>query len=1197
MLTRVRAFFLKTPVIVVLGLFAAYLLFAWLAFEPLVKWAATKFIADKSAHKLTLAEARFDPFAWSVRLRGLALAEPDGKPLLAFDELFVDFSAASLGRRAWTFDDISLRAPRARVVLRADGSLNWSALLAAFRSEEENKDEPLPRLLIGRFNLADGQVELVDEKVAGGFALTLDPLSLSLRDLSTLLDDKGAHTLAAITPQGARIRWKGEFTLNPLLASGEIAIDQLLLAKLWPYLDARLDMRPPEGVAAMAVGYRAAYADKQVSLTLHDLGLDLEGLALRGNGAVEDAVRLDRLAVSGGRFDLASRTLDIGEIALRGGHVQLHRGANGRLDVEDWFVPTAAPAPAHAAESPATSAEATPEPQTEAAATPASAAAQPWRVNLGKFNLDGIGIRFTDAGFVSPLLAEVANLRVVFAAEAEAGGAAPKALLRDLGIDVSGVRLLSAGVSAPLLVLGGVALEGGEIDLAARAARVASLAMLNGKLEVSRDARGDIALLRALRRAAAVAPPAPPAASANDAAWRFRVEQVGLSGFQLGVRDESVRPAAGLTLERIEASASGVSEDMRKPLPVKLAFQVRQGGSFQAEGKVVPATPSAELTLKLVNLALAPAQPYLADVANLELASGLATLRGVARYDGKAPTARQAGFKGGFNVSDLLLKESEGGDRFLAWKTLASDSLRASPSALEIDELRFDGLGAKLIIHEDKSTNLKRILRSAAAEAVARDAPPRGEGEPAPPARNQLAPPAATTPQPRGEDAFRLAIDRVRVEQGEVDFADLSLMLPFGARVHELKGAINGIGNQTRAPAELELDGRVDEFGLARVVGQIDLFDPTGFMDLKTVFRNVEMNRLTPYTATFAGYKIESGKLSLDLEYKIEQRQLRGENQIIMDKLTLGEKLEGPNIKHLPLELAIAILSDSNGRIDLGLPVSGSLDDPQFSYGAIIWKAIGNILTKIVTAPFRALGALFGGGGEKLEQIAFEAGAARLTPPEREKFKQIAQILDKRPGLALSIRGAWSAEIDRPAMIEARLRRAVAEKMGIELAAGEDPGPISTANPKSRTALEALYAARLGDEAWNELRERWRQANPDSKQESGAGRMLSRLKGLIKPEQPLSAEELAELKGTDLHWLLYRRLLAGESVDDADLRRLAEARAKAVRDGIVAAGAPPQRVGVAAIEVYPGEDGEVPARLELGVAKRVEAPARNGPAD
>jgi hypothetical protein len=518
--------------------------------------------------------------------------------------------------------------------------------------------------------------------------------------------------------------------------------------------------------------------------------------------------------------------------------------------------------------------------------------------------------------------------------------------------------------------------------------------------------------------------------------------------------------------------------------------------------------------------------------------------------------------------------------------------VRANPTSLDIEELRLNKLDAKLVIFKDKTVNLTRILKSPPDASVADPvANPAATAEATDAAVVAEAPKAgvqktAAKPVEPVQPAFRVAIERVRIENSEMDFADYSLALPFGTRIHSLKGAFNGITTQPGALAELEIDGQVDEFGLARAVGQVDLFNPTGFMDIKTVFRNVEMTNLTPYSATFAGRKIASGKLSLDLEYKIKARQLLGENQIIMDKLVLGERVESPTAMNLPLDLAIAILQDSDGKIDLGLPVSGSLDDPQFSYGRIIWKAIGNILTKIVTAPFRALGALFGGGGEKLEKLAFEAGEDALTPPEKEKFKQISQILNKRPGLALSIYGVWSTEVDRPVLKENQLRRAVAEKMGIKLAPGEDAGPISTANPKSRTALEALYAQRFSEAEWLSLNAKWRQANPDKKPESGAGKMVSRLKGLFKKEEPISAEDLAQLKDVDLHGLLYQRLLDKETVSDAVLQQLAQRRGEAALNGLVAAGAPAERVKLGEAQAVEASGREVQAKLELGVAKK-----------
>jgi hypothetical protein len=1032
------------------------------------------------------------------------------------------------------------------------------------------------------------------------FKTSLDPIDFTLNNLSTLPEDKGAYTLSTITQWDARIRWKGDFSLNPVLATGELAIDQFSLARYWPYLKGNLALAEPDGIAAMALNYRAAYADKNLSLVLDKLGFSLEGLALKGLKDSQPAVKLEKLKLTGGRFDLEKRELQVGEISLNGGKIALKRGVNGRLDIEDWFPPaTAKPETPSVETAPVTTA------QTAKPTTPVPDAT--WKINLDRFALNGLGVQFTDAGFAKPLLAEVGNVQIGFAAKVTAGGAQTQAVVEGLGIDISGIRLLSGTASNPLFVLGGIALAEGHIDLAARQANVGMVSLSNGKMDLVRDAQGSLALLDAFTPApgksvvpSKVAGKSVSKTTAAEEAWGYQIEQINLAGFQIGVLDESVQPAAVLTLDKIEASVSGVTDNLNTALPVSLGFQVKQGGHFKAEGKLTPAMPAADVKFRLSNLALSPAQPYLAQAANLKLASGRLSTQGRVRFDGKQPDSPKVDFVGGFDVVDLLLSETESGERFLAWQQLVSDSVRANPTSLDIEELRLNKLDAKLVIFKDKTVNLTRILKSPPDASVADPV--------ADPVANPVANPAATAeatdaavvaeapkagvhktaakPVEPVQPAFRVAIERIRIENSLLDFADYSLALPFGTRIHSLKGAFNGITTQSGALAELEIDGQVDEFGLARAVGQIDLFNPTGFMDIKTVFRNVEMTNLTPYSATFAGRKIASGKLSLDLEYKIKSRQLLGENQIIMDKLVLGERVESPTAMNLPLDLAIAILQDSDGKIDLGLPVSGSLDDPQFSYGRIIWKAIGNILTKIVTAPFRALGALFGGSGEKLEKLAFEAGESALTPPEKEKFKQISQILNKRPGLALSIHGVWAAEVDRPVLKENQLRRDVAEKMGIKLAPGEDAGPISTANPKSRAALEALYVQRFSEAEWLSLNAKWRQANPDKKPESGAGKMVSRLKGLFKKEEPISAEDLTQLKDIDLHGLLYQRLLDKETVSDTVLQQLAQRRGEAALNGLVAAGSPAERIKLGEAEAVEASGREVQAKLELGVAKK-----------
>lgn len=744
------------------------------------------------------------------------------------------------------------------------------------------------------------------------------------------------------------------------------------------------------------------------------------------------------------------------------------------------------------------------------------------------------------------------------------------------------------------LDLSTVTLADARIDLAGRQTTIATLALADGSVFAVRKPEGHIFLLDGLKALAALGTKKKPASpnakdEATGAPWRFRLEQVNVTGLDVFMRDEGVTPAMEIGYEKIVLNVKGVSEDLGVPLPVHLAFNVAGGGRFEGEGKYTPAGPVVDFKLKLVDLALKLVEPLLAGKTTLLIADGRLSTQGQATYGAKGA---EPGYRGDFSVRDLRLKEQGSGEEMLAWKNLATQQFTVTPTRLDIGELRLNGLDTKLIIAKDKSINLMRVLKPSPAANAAAAAAPTAAGAPAEGAAAASAAPAIpAAPVPAAAPAaapaavpYLVNIDRLRFFKGELDFADLSLMFPFATRIHGLRGSIGNLSSRPVAPGQLELDGEVDEFGMARAVGQVDLFNPTNNMDIKVAFRNVDMSRLTPYMATFAGRRIESGKLSLDLEYKIKQRQLLGENKIVIDRLTLGERVESPSATSLPLDLAIAILQDSDGRIDLGLPVAGSLDDPEFSYGGLIWKAITNVLTKIVTAPFRALGALFGGSGEKVESIVFEPGARKLTPPEREKLLKIAAVLGKRPKLALAV-GGIHADVDRVALQEVQLRRAVLTQSGLTLSEKGDPGPISLRQPKIQAALEALYAERVGKSELAALKEGFRNANPGQLEEGVGDKVMSRLTGLLREKKTLNEDEVAQLKGADFYAVLFERLRGKEQVGDDILLTLAQARGTNTLEILKANGVAPER-----LRLLPPEKGEstgdgVPVKLSLEADK------------
>ncbi|MFZ0613222.1 MAG: DUF748 domain-containing protein, partial [Desulfobacterales bacterium] len=392
----------------------------------------------------------------------------------------------------------------------------------------------------------------------------------------------------------------------------------------------------------------------------------------------------------------------------------------------------------------------------------------------------------------------------------------------------------------------------------------------------------------------------------------------------------------------------------------------------------------------------------------------------------------------------------------------------------------------------------------------------------------------------------------------------------FGTKIHQLGGVVTGMSSTPGSRAQVQLEGNVDEYGLAKIGGEINVFDPVAFTDIDMTFQNVEMAGLTPYSGKFAGRKIDSGKLSLNLEYKIDNGKLLGDNQIVVDKLKLGQPVKSPEAVNLPLDLAVALLEDADGVIDIGLPVRGDLNDPKFSFGHLIGKALVNLITKIATAPFRVLGALVGGGAEgNFDAIAFEPGDAAVPAPEKEKLKKLALALQKRPQLKLEVQGRYSAEIDGKELKGLSVRRAVAGRLGTKLEMDEDPGPVDYGNPDTQSALEAMFAERFGAPELKVLKESLEKDKSKSAQSA------------VQPAQTEKAEDPGQMSKA-----IYARLLESEPLPATVLTELAEARARAIvavltGDGAVA----PARLSTKPPEPLP-KDAPVTAKLSLTLTRK-----------
>ena len=1101
---------INKPIKIMVALFIFYLLFSYLAINPIarriVPWVAEKELASNAS----VGKVSFDPFRLKTTIEHFNLSEKSGAPLAGFEKLVVDFEVSGLFDWAWKFKEISVTAPQASIAISPKGKLNWADLIAKLNEDKTQPSNTIPRVVVGTFSVIKGNIQYKDANRPTPFKAELTPLNFQLDRFSTLPKDRGDYLIAAKLPeQGGSLKWKGDIGVNPLASKGHIAFNNMQLVSLMQIIkNVNLPFKPAGGNIQASFAYdfslpkdqpkislnnvaltlnnlagkvipAADLSLKQVTISLpqlefsiqtkpqlkfQDLNMKLTSLNLR-NDEVNNKVTLlslPQIDVNKVDFDLATRSVKVAQILLMHGTVNALRDKSGVVNWQRSLVAQEVSVP-QGSSIPLNEETKTTEP--------------PFSVDIEDFQLQHWLATYEDQAFVYPLKVNVADINLGFAFAMPQGNIE----ISNLQSNINGLSANSALHKTPVATLDKFNLSQGEISLINKKLGVQSILLSGLKTQAIKEASKPLnwqSILETLPNSS-IKTPVSSNKESKKSDWAVSLKNLAVANTSLHVEDRSLNTPMILDIEKAALEIHDTSLDLSHPLAIKAAFQVKQGGKFIAQGKITPSPLKADLTFKLSQLALKPMEPYINQFAFLKINGGTSDISGKLLV--KQGKDLALAFNGGFSVNKLSLVEEANNAPFLGWERISSNSLEVSlaPNHVHIAELQVINPTGKFIIHEDKTMNITRILRnpplpatlpvgskekslatSAFATYIDVAKPTLTFSIPTPQAnveKTPVASPISETSNVSSIEKLPVNIEAVRIENAELDFADLSLIPKFGAHINSLTGVINGVSTNAASVAQVELDGNVDDYGSARIRGSVQPFQATNFTDLKLSFKNLEMNRLTPYSGKFAGRRIDSGKLSVDLEYKIKQRQLAGENKFIINKLKLGEKVDSAESANLPLDLAIAILEDSDGVIDLDLPISGSLDDPKFSYGSIVWKAIKNVLSKIVTSPFRALGKLFGADSEKLEAISFEAGSVALAPPEQEKLKTISLALSKRSGLALDITPSYDTILDTRALQETILRSIVAQEMGIKLADGQKPGPIDLSNQKTQKAIDDLY--------------------------------------------------------------------------------------------------------------------------------------------
>lgn len=691
-----------------------------------------------------------------------------------------------------------------------------------------------------------------------------------------------------------------------------------------------------------------------------------------------------------------------------------------------------------------------------------------------------------------------------------------------------------SAIKVPRLALSTVAIAPAD-----RSINIGALESSGAAFALVKDRKGKLDVLGMLgesapENAAAKTPkpskaPEPPATkpAAPDKAWVVALNRLALDNWTVRFEDRTQGTPIVMLAEGIKLNAEGLSTAKGASTKIDLGASVNKHGRLGVTGTVGLDPLKGELRLDLRSVDLLPLQPYVVEQVNIAISRGNLSTRGAVAFETARDGSFKARFRGDLGVNNFASIDKAQAADFLRWRTLGISGIdvRTAPFALSVTEIALSDFYTRLILDEKGQLNLREIRPR-----------PQGEEAATPPSEN--APPAAgakaeTTLPPPPAEPPPISIGKIAIKQGNIAFSDRFIRPNYDANLTGMEGELVGLSSDPSTIAKLDLRGKVDNAAPVTVAGQLNLFRQDRFLDIAASVKDFELTGVSAYSGKYVGYGIQKGKLSADLKYKIEDRKLTATNRIFLDQLTFGDRVDSPTALDLPVNLAVSLLKNSRGEIDLDMPVGGSLDDPEFSVAGIVIKAIINLIGKALTSPFSLLGSMFG-GGEELSYVEFLPGRISFDKSTSEKVEKLARALSDRPALKLEITGHADPATDPDGIRKVLLERSIkAAKLKEMVRKGEEAPSLDD-------------VALSGEEYATWLKRVYRDA--DFKRPRNA---IGLLKDLPVPE--MEALMLANIK-----------------VDDEALRQLAQHRAQAIKDKLL-------------------EDGKVPADRVFLLAPEVEA--------
>jgi uncharacterized protein involved in outer membrane biogenesis len=1053
-----------------------YTVTGFLVLPAVIKSVLVKKLSEKLHRQVVVEKVRLNPYALSANVKGFVIRESEGsKPLASFEKLYVNMQALSAVKRVLIFKEIKISAPYFNVIRIEEGHYNFSDILSEDESAAGGKGEsesPNPDFTISNVVVTRGTLEFADRPESKEHRIEDIQIEIPFISSAEGFADTWAELSLRARVNGAPLFITGK--ARPFSRSCDANVDaeikDLGIPHYVSYIPAELDYNILSGyLAGQAKIVYSRTLEKQPSMTISG------GVTLKSVEAVHQDGRhiftLPEAKIAAESFDLASMNLHLSELSFQRFSLNLWRDEEGRLN------PKAPVAKKIALETRKDEGKDKRPLLIEIDGVKLAEGKvtfsdffmeKPYQTTLNTFNLNVSGFSsapntratfrltaraesgeaisasgdisidpFSSQGTLelteipvekySPYYSdyflfdiEDAILAIKTGYRFTKGEREPEIVLSETSGSIGSLKLKRKGEAEAFLILPMLSVNETEFDLQKKQLRVGELTSERATLLCRRykDGRMNLDSLFSPGSNPEVKPAGTDEES-NTNPWQFTLGKALLKGYTVIGEDRMVsKPvilrAEGLdlalenisTVRDAEASVSLSSELIAhapSSQPGEPASEESERGKAVIQGAMKIDPVQANLRVNLRDLELEPLQSYVPEDVKIRITGAKASASGNLRLGYSESEGLGVSYKGDASLSDVSIIDSTGEKDFLNWKALELKDMDVgnAPAHFKVQNLGIHDFFAFVRISPEGKLNILEVL------------PGKNPDAQAPPETRTLEDRADQ--QTGGARLLPVTIDQVVLSGGHIDFADNRIKPRFAADLSHIEGSVSGFSSEKGTRAQVDLRGKLGGISPLEIKGEISPLDEELFADLTLSFKDIDMTRINPYARKYVGYTIEKGDLQLDMQYQVVKKKLDSRNNIIFDQLTLGDRVDSPDATTLPIKFAVSLLKNRKGVIELGIPVSGQTDDPEFNFGEAISRAIKNFFTRVLTSPFTFLGSLFA-GGKDLSRLEFDYGSSKLTEESQDKLQALVEGLYERPRLKLEIQGYADPEGDTEAL-------------------------------------------------------------------------------------------------------------------------------------------------------------------------------------